>query len=262
MKFINQYIFQIILSSIIALVLLFDIFTGVFSNSNFVEGVWVEFHGFLIEAVLIIVLLNYWTKRQEAKKIKPVMDMIISKADKVDGWITLCFEAVISNEANSIAKTRQYADITGEHLKKFNTIVDLNSPILGADYLPMLVKLIELMDEVKLKIQFLSLFEDKASKKYDFIILNPLEELFEMRDLIEDLGNKFKFERSSGRANLPTKEKLNLLLESFTKSHSIYTDVNTYKQKKKTPYFFDVSAYKKQKNELIVGSSIKVFKQN
>jgi hypothetical protein len=260
-KTLKEYFLQTVLILTIIYALVYDFFTGLFHNNDFLVGVWVEFHGFLIEAVLIIVLLSYWTKRQEAKKIKPVMDMIVAKADRTDGWINTCFDAVISGKPDSLKRTQQYANYVGNHLIKFTTLVELNSSILGANNLPLLVKIIDLMEEVKLKIKFISNIYDNH-KHFDFIILEPLKDLQELRILIDNLCIKFKFERGHDQIRLQQAEDINLSWLNLTKKYPIHTDPTNYKPTRKNPYFYDIAAFKVLNYEFKDGTTIKVFKQH
>lgn len=250
-KLLKNYIFGIGIFLFICVVLIYDFTTNQFSNPDFIGGVWVEFHGFLIEAILILIVLNYWNNYQEKKRLVPILHLILARIDHVELWLRVGFSRAVdlSHTPTENVKTIQFAlSEIDRNLEKFVFLIDINSANLTSKITPQLIEIMESAVE--------------PNKKFDYILFSPLDDLDKLTLNMNDLASAYNYSYSIDRSP-PSNNDITKAWVEFSEINPLYDDPLSYEHRSHRHLnVFNVSTVTKIKTNPTKDTIMKTFKMH
>jgi hypothetical protein len=252
----------LIITLIIISVTIYDYMHGFFSNGNFIEGVWVEFHGFIIEAAFILIGLTFWNQRQEKKRITPIMHLILKRIDDIELWLRVGFNRAVdkTNTKEENIRTIQFA--LGEIERDFDRFVflmDLNAANLTSHITPDLLKIMELIENLKQKVRFESIHLTTQDKRIDYILFSPLDDLQKLTDTFNSLVLLFNYKFNEPRP-APDNDKINNSWKEYANDNDLFDPLNYIYKKNRKIIVFDRETLISGKISVPQGVEIKTFK--
>lgn len=264
-KLLKDYIVGIGIFFFICVVLIYDFTTNQFSNPDFIGGVWVEFHGFLIEAILILIVLNYWNNYQEKKRLVPILHLILARIDHVELWIRVGFNRAVdlNHTPAENVKTIQFAlSEIDRNLEKFVFLIDINSANLTSKITPQLIEIMETAVELKEKVQFVTSLLVEPNKKFDYILFSPLDDLDKLTINMNDLAAAYNYSYNIDRSP-PSNNDIKKAWVDFSDINPLYDDPLSYEHRNHRHLnVFNVSTATKIKTNPTKDTILKTFKMH
>jgi hypothetical protein len=252
----------VILIFIILIVFIIDFAIDSFTDKDFIGGVWVEFHGFLIEALLILVLLTKWTDYQEKKRQQPVMTLIMSRLDGIELWLRSGFNHATKGESTSLNSVHFALYEINRHQQKMVFITDLNSSHIPTDVMSNLIEAQEIIEHLIEKTQFLILILTKQDKRCDYIMEAPFDEIKKLTAIFKELSLSYKYSRDQSHIP-PDDNALLVQWNHYLTQAPLFSNPSEYRHnKRRNIYAFNVTTMTKIKTNAEVGDIAKTFKMH
>jgi hypothetical protein len=231
----------LVITAVITYVVIYDFMHDAYSNANFLEGIWVEFHGFIIEAVVILIGLTVWNQRQEKKRITPIIHLILKRVDDIELWLRVGFNRAVDNEHTKEENINTIRFALGEIEKDFERfvfLIDINAANLTSHITPHLLEIMELIENLKEKVNFVSIHLKEQDKRWDYILFSPLDDLQQLTDTFNDLVVQFKYNFSENRTP-PNNNEISACWKVYANQNAIFEPLNYAYKKNRKIIFFD-----------------------
>ncbi|GAW95007.1 MULTISPECIES: hypothetical protein [Colwellia] len=260
--FIKSNLLVLVIASVITYVAIYDYMHGAFNNANFLEGIWVEFHGFIIEAVLILIGLAVWNKRQEKKRITPIMHLILKRVDDIELWLRVGFKRAVDKDHTKEENINTIRFALGEierDFERFVFLMDINAANLTSHITPDLLEIMELIEDLKQKVNFVSIHLTKQDKRCDYILFSPLDDLQKLTDIFNSLVLSFNYKFKEPRP-APSNDEIDNSWEDYANDNALFTPLNYIYKRNHKIHVFDRGTLINGKIECPKGVTVHCFK--
>jgi hypothetical protein len=168
----------------LAAVLLYDFYVGFLSDNEFRVGVWVEFHGVIIEVILLVIGLNWWNTYRENKLSRPSRLTVAKKIYSLHIQLFNGFRYLMDPDYHTNPKShgfpkgtsQEVADAWGKstfvqytpsYLSDLSKMVEYTNTSLGSEMLPMAVTYMEHSKELLANMEFAAkAYKNRLDPKY------------------------------------------------------------------------------------------------
>ncbi|WP_144395599.1 hypothetical protein [Pleionea sediminis] len=240
-------------------ILVIDLYFSFWSNISFWEGVLVELHGVIVEIVIIYFIVDFILAKREKEKWKPVMDLILYRIERIEGWLLVGFKHVTDMSNQSVAGIGNAINFIYQNQKALNNLIDLNGAGLGPEIVPRLMEIREVIESLVMKLEFLYIGYKDTKLEFDYITRSPLIELKELNGYLESLVAEFDYHYQEDRQPPTIKELSDPWRRFIENNHNFHDTPESFKSsKKKMPFCFDKSIVQELKT-LTPGMQVKIY---